>query len=127
MSTKVVVVLTALLALGAGLAWTNPTEQAYHKFQASLLREVIEGLESSRRGGQPAIITKLFKSKNSVFLESLVQSQTVRRDFVLCSLFETTIFSTQLVVLGIGGEFIPITHIEDALREVEQSVLSPRR
>ena len=116
MSTKTVALLAALLALCAALSWTNPTYEAYQKFQEQLLRQAVERMESSQPGKEPGIINKLMKSKNSMFFQSLIQSQTVHRDLVLFSLFETNIFSAQIVVLGIGGEFFPMTNVEEALR-----------
>ncbi len=127
MSIKTVALLALVMVIGAALAWTNPTYEAYKKFQEQLLRQAVERMESSQPGKQPGIINKLMKSKNSMFFQSLIQSQTVHRDLVLFSIFETNIFSAQIVVLGIGGKFVPVTNVEEALHDVEKSVLSPRQ
>lgn len=126
MSAKAVAVLVAILVIG-GLAWTNPSGEAYKQFQEQNLRQAIERMVSSRPGKQPAILNQLITSKNSVFLQSLIHSQTKHQNLGLFGLFETNIFSAEIVVLGIGGRFIPITNIEEALQDVEQSVLSSRQ
>ena len=127
MSTKTVALLTALLALCTALAWTNPTYEAYQKFQEQLLRQAVERMESSRQGKQSGVINTLIKSKNSGFFQSLIRSQTVHRNVLLFSVFDTKIFSSRIVVVGIGGKFFPMTNVEKALRDVEKSVLSPRQ
>ena len=127
MGTKALAVVTIILGLGFWLAWTNPTAKAYEHFQDQLLSRAVDRLESSGGGKKEGVLRQLAKTRSGMFFKSLVRSQTVRRNYGLFCLFETKLLGTKIVVLGVGGKFIPLTDVDDALREVEQSVLAPKR
>ena len=127
MSFKVLATITMLLAVGVWLSLNNPDGKAYEKYQDRLL------LDAVRKAGEQGatttlnVITKLVESKDSLFFKSLVRSQTTRRDLVIFSIFETKIFSTKLVVIGIGGQFFPVTDPVEAIQAIEKSVISPKK
>ena len=124
MSTKVLAVLTLVLGLGAWLAWTNPTSKGYEAFQDELMSQAVARVKSSGDGTKAAILKQLVESRGGLFFKSLVRSQTTRRNLFVCSLFETKLLGSRIVVLGIGGKFFPLTDVEEALRQIEKAALS---
>ncbi len=73
------------------------------------------------------VIRQLASKKNRSFFQSLVRSQTKRTNLGLFSLYETSLFKTKIWVIGIAGRFIPLTDMDKAVRELEQSVISPSK
>src|SRR5581483_2007678 len=101
MSTRLLILIVTVLALAVGLAATNPTWSDYLAFLDGLLNQAVAGPE-----GWPDVVGALLE--NRAVVEGVLRSQTLRRDYGLFSLFETNIWDVQFVVLGIGGQFIPL-------------------
>ncbi len=125
MSTKFLAVIVLLLAGAAGLAYTNPTSQDYQTFQDQLVRDAIARIQAAEEGTKLAVLKQFVGDENSLFFKALLRSQTTRHNLGLCSLFETSLFRANIQVLGIGGQFIPLTDLEKALQEAESFVISP--
>ncbi len=127
MSTRELLLLVLILAGALWLADMNPTSQDYEAFQDRLLTEMIAQLGSGKENAQSAVIRQLASKKNRSFFQSLVRSQTKRTNLGLFSLYETSLFKTKIWVIGIAGRFIPLTDMDQAVRELEQSVISPSK
>ncbi len=127
MSTKTLALLVLILVGALGLAWSNPTAQDYEAFEDKLLTEMIAQLGSGGKNAQSAVIRQLASKKNRSFFQSLVRSQTKRTNLGLFSLYETSLFKTKIWVIGIAGRFIPLTDMDQAVLELEQSVISPSK
>jgi hypothetical protein len=56
-------------------------------------------------------------------IDSLIRSNTVRRNYGLFSLFETQAFDVRVVVLGVGRNFFPIDGQEEIAKKLGQLVL----
>lgn len=126
MSFKVLAIMTMFLGMGVWLSLNNPDEKVYEKYQDRMLLDAAR--KAGEHGGttQQSVIQKLVESKDSLFFKSLIRSQTSRQDLVLFSIFETNIFSSKLVVVGIGGQFFPLTDPVETLQAIEKSVISPK-
>ena len=127
MGTKALGVITVLLGVGLWLAWTNPTSQDYEKYQDKLIAQGIEQLGSGGGSNEKAVLKRLAESRSGLLFKALIRNQTKRRNLGLCSLFDTKLFGARIVVLGIGGTFVPLTDVEEAFREAEKGVLGPNR
>lgn len=125
--TKGLAILVLVLAGALALAWSNPTAAEYERYQDRLLEETLARLASSQRVASRGVLQQLINSKNSLFLKSLVRSQTTRLDLWLCSLYETKLLSARLIVLGIGGTFVPLTDPEKTLQELERTAIAPSK
>lgn len=123
--TKGLAILTLVLAGALALAWTNPTERDYEGYQDELLERALTRMGTSKEGASRGLVRQLLGSKEGLFLKSLIRSQTTRLNLGLCSLFETRLLSTELVVLGVGGTFLPLTDPEEALRALEKTAVVP--
>ncbi len=123
--TKGLAIIALLLAGAVALAWSNPTERDYERYQDQLLEQALKRIGKSNDLARRGVLRQLVKSKEGSFLKSLVRSQTTRLNLGLGSLFETKLLSTRLLVLGIGGRFFPLTDPEETLRELEQTAIAP--
>jgi hypothetical protein len=97
--TKTIVAVT-LLAL---LTYTNPLMEAYEKF----IHEQI--LQETRTQDD---LTKLFGSLFGGFVSSLITNSTIRRDFIILSLYDTDFGGEQLKVVGILSNFVVISPLK---------------
>lgn len=97
--TKTIVAVT-LLAL---LTYTNPSMEAYEKF----IHEQI--LQETRTQDD---LTKLFGSLFGGFVSSLITNSTIRRDFIILSLYDTDFGGEQLKVVGILSNFVVISPLK---------------
>lgn len=127
MGSKGLAIVALLLAGALALAWSNPTEQEYQRYQDELIEQALSRIGESKDLARRGVLRQLVKSKEGVFLKSLIRSQTTRLNLGLGSLFETKMLSTRLLVLGIGGRFFPLTDPEETLRELEQTAIAPSR
>lgn len=127
MGTKGLAIVALLLAGALALAWSNPTEREYERYQEELLDQVLTKIGASKELSSRGVLRQLVRSKDGLFLKSLIRSQTTRLNLGLCSLFETKLLSTKLVVLGVGGQFLPLTDPEETLRALEKTAIAPSR
>ncbi len=125
--TKGLAIIALLLAGALALAWSNPTEREYQRYQDDLLEQALTKMGKSNELARGSVLRQLVKSKEGLFLKSLIRSQTTRMNLGLCSLFETKLLSTRLLVLGVGGRFFPLTDPEKTLRELEQTAIAPSK
>jgi Domain of unknown function (DUF4359) len=127
MRTASLLVLVILLAAAVGLAATNPSTEQYTAFlQASLnraLTQMEEAESSSETKPEKKVIREILKSQGTQVIQSLTHSNTVRRDFGLFSIFETSAFGVRVQVLGIGTRFVPLEDEEAMIRKLGRFIL----
>lgn len=112
-STRLLIGLVLILAVCVGLAASNPTWGDYLLF----LEETL-GRAAESSGGRSDLVGALLQSQNRAVVEAVVRSQTQRRDYGLFSLYETTIWDVRLVMLGIGGRFLPVSGLDEAKKKL---------
>lgn len=111
MSTRLLILIVTMLALAVGLAATNPSWPDYLRFLDGVLNQA-----AGEPDGRSDMVGALLRNK--AVIEAVVRSQTLRRDYGLFSLFETNLWDVQFVVLGIGGQFIPLDGLDQAKKKL---------
>ncbi|MBI4400297.1 MAG: DUF4359 domain-containing protein [Nitrospirae bacterium] len=127
MSNTGLVVLVAGLGICVALAATNPTTQEYGAFLESLLGTALEQTDPADSAHERNLIRNLLKSQGKTVIESVIRPNTRRRNYGLFSIFETRAFDVHVVIVGVGGVFVPVDGVEDATRKLGQIVLTPAR
>jgi hypothetical protein len=127
MKTASLLILVILLAAAVGLAATNPTTEQYTVFLQASLNQALNQMEEAEIGSETRpekkAIREILKSQGTKVIESLTHSNTVRRDFGLFSIFETSAFGVRVRVLGIGARFVPLEDEQALIRKLGQFIL----
>jgi predicted Abi (CAAX) family protease len=118
MNTLTLAGWVAGLALAVGLAATNPTMDGYVRFVEMRLAAEIDKMDQSAPRADRDLIRKIFRAQGSRLVEGLVRPKTTRSNWGLLSLFETNVLEESVLVLGVGGQFIPLRGVEEATLKV---------
>jgi hypothetical protein len=118
MSTGALVGLVLLLVLGIGLVSTNPTLDDYTEFVAATAQRAIGGAGQAGRGTERERVAQMLEGQGHRLIGSLIRTNTVRRDCVAFSLFETRLLEQRVLVLGIAHRFLPLPGAEEAIRKL---------
>jgi hypothetical protein len=113
LSTVVVVLAGAI-----GLALSNPTMDDYLRFVEQELSKAIDRMDQGTPTREQQFIRQVFQSQSRKLLESLVRPNTVRQNWGIVSQYETQVADTKVIVLGLGGRFIPIQGVEEATLKI---------
>jgi Domain of unknown function (DUF4359) len=105
------IVLT--LAGAVGLALSNPTMDDYLQFVEQELGRAIDRMDQHTPSREQQLIRDVFRSQSKKLIAGVVRPATVRRNWGLVSQYETQIADAKVVVLGVGGRFIPIKGLEE--------------
>lgn len=97
------------------LALTNPTIEEYLSFVQSELSRAIEHMDSSTPERERTVIQNIFRSHGRELIQSVVRPNTIQRNWGLLSRFETKVLGVHIVVLGIGGYFVPLKGVDEAV------------
>ena len=111
-------IMVLLLAGGVGLALSNPTTDDYLKFVEQELSTALDRMDRSTPTREQQFIRQVFRAQSRKLLETVVRPHTIRKNWGLLSRYETRIVDTRVVVLGIGGRFIPIEGVEEATLKI---------
>lgn len=106
-----IIVLT--LAGAVGLALSNPTMDDYLQFVEQELGRAIDRMDQHTPSREQQLIRGVFRSQSKKLIAGVVRPATVRRNWGLVSQYETEIADAKVVVLGVGGRFIPIKGLEE--------------
>jgi hypothetical protein len=106
-----IIVLT--LAGAVGLALSNPTMDDYLQFVEQELGRAIDRMDQRTPSREQQLIRDVFRSQSKKLIAGVVRPATVRRNWGLVSQYETQIADAKVVVLGVGGRFIPIKGLEE--------------
>ncbi len=120
---KLLVFIASVLGITVALSMTNPTAQEYEQYQDQLFDQVVNQIYASPPGKEGAILRQLTSTKDGMFLKTLARSQTVHQNYVLFSMFETKLLAAEIKVLGVAGEFHPITDVKEIVKQLEKSVI----
>jgi hypothetical protein len=103
------------LSAAVVLALTNPTTDQYLSFVQSELSQAIERMDSSTPERERTVIQNIFRTHGQELIQGVVRPNTVRRNWGLLCRFETKVLDVHIVVLGIGGHFIPLKGVDEAV------------
>ncbi|MBA5863273.1 MAG: DUF4359 domain-containing protein [Nitrospira sp. CR1.1] len=118
MSTVTLAGLVGSLMLAVWLAVTNPTMDAYLQFVEARLSAEIEKMDQSGPRRDRDLIRSIFRAQGPKLVEGVVRPNTRRNNWGLLSLFETNVLDQPVLVLGIGGQFVPLRGVEEATVKV---------
>ncbi|MDE3020164.1 MAG: DUF4359 domain-containing protein, partial [Nitrospirota bacterium] len=106
-----------------GLVLTNPTMQDYVAF---LEQRLVLELDQNRQG-KAGLVGALLAAQGREVIEAVIRPNTMRRSYGLYSLFETSLLGEHVLVLGVGGFFVPLRGLEQVTKKVEGLGLPPAR
>ena len=104
-----------VLGLGVGLVLSNPTMDDYLLFVEGQLRKAMDRSEQNHSGREQAMLKSIFRSHSHELMETAVRPHTIRRNWAVMSIYETSLFDVRIVVLGAAGSFIPLKGIDEAI------------
>ena len=103
------------LALGIALVLSNPTTDDYLLFIEGQLGKAMDRSEQNPSTREQAMLKSIFRSHSHELMETAVRPHTLRRNWGVMSIYETSLFDARIVVLGVGGSFIPLKGIDEAI------------
>lgn len=103
------------LALGIALVLSNPTTDDYLLFVEGQLGKAMDRSEQNHSTREQAMLKSIFRSHSHELMETAVRPHTLRRNWGVMSIYETSLFDVHIVVLGVGGSFIPLKGIDEAI------------
>ncbi|MBM4127610.1 MAG: DUF4359 domain-containing protein [Nitrospira sp.] len=118
MSLVRLAVLVVGLAGAVGLALSNPTMDDYVQFVERELNGALDRMDQRTPAREQDLIRQVFRSQGKKLIEGIVRPSTVRHNWGLLSHYETKVAETNVVVLGIGGQFIPIKGVDEATLKI---------
>ncbi|HLZ35837.1 MAG TPA: DUF4359 domain-containing protein [Nitrospira sp.] len=107
--------LVLTLSLCIWLALSNPTMDDYLAFVEAELGKAMDRGEGTQPDRERAVVRSIFRSHSRELVGSMVRPRTVRQNWGLASVYETTLFDSRILVLGIGGRFIPMKGVDEAI------------
>ena len=110
--------IVGVLAGAVGLAWSNPTMDDYVRFVERELGNVIDRMDQGTPTREQQFIRQVLRSQSKKLLESFVRPNTARYNWGIMSQYETRVADTKVVVLGLGGRFIPLQGVEEAALKI---------
>jgi hypothetical protein len=108
------VFLVVLLSAAVALALTNPTMEDYLHFVEQELGRALDRMDQQGSKREQQFIRNVFRVQSQSLMQTVVRPHTKRRNWGLFSRYETTVSDVQVVVIGVGGRFIPIRGVEEA-------------
>lgn len=112
------VLLVIVLSAAVGLAMTNPTMEDYLHFVEQELGRALDKMDQQAPRREQQFIRDVFRAQSKALMQSVVRPQTKRWNWGLLSRYETTVGDMQVVVIGIGGRFIPVRGVEEATLKI---------
>ena len=110
--------IVVALAGAIGLALSNPTTDDYLRFIELELSKAIDRMDRGTPTREQQFIRQVFQSQSRKLLESIVRPNTERHNWGVLSQYETQVADTKVVVLGLGGRFIPLQGVEEATLKI---------
>jgi len=108
-------ILVIVLSLSVGLALSNPTKDDYLDFVETELRKAMDKSELNQSNRDSAMVRSIFQSHNRELVRSFVGPRTIRRNWGLVSFYESRLSDTDILVLGVGGRFVPLRGIDESI------------
>jgi hypothetical protein len=108
-------ILVIVLSLSVGLALSNPTKDDYLDFVETELRKAMDKSELNQSNRDTAMVRSIFQSHSRELVRSFVGPRTIRRNWGLVSFYESRLSDTDILVLGVGGRFVPLRGIDESI------------
>ena len=108
-------VTVILLSISIGLVLSNPTMDEYLSFVEAELGKAMDRSDQDHSTREQAMLRSIFRSHSHELMDTAVRPHTVRRNWAVASLYETSVFDSRFVVLGVAGYFIPLKGIDEAI------------
>ncbi|MGH7257004.1 MAG: DUF4359 domain-containing protein [Nitrospiraceae bacterium] len=118
MNTTRLSLIVAVLLTCVGLAATNPTMDDYLKFVEARLSHALEQMDQTAPTREKEAIRTFFRAQGKRLIQGLVRPSTKRANWGFWSMFRTQFMETEVVVLGVGGQLIPIRGVEEATGKI---------
>lgn len=122
-SNRVLIVLVGLLGLCVALAATNPTSTQYGRFLEAQLTKALAHMNPEETSSQQKIMRDILTTQGKKVIDSLIRSNTARRDYGLFSVFTTRLLQVEVVVIGVGTQFVPLDSQEDLIKKLGRLML----
>ncbi len=107
--------VVTVLAMTVVLVLTNPTMDQYLSFVQAELTKAMDRMDQSTPEREGTVVRNIFRRHSQELLNSVVRPHTLRKNWGVLSWFETTVFGTRVVVIGIGSQFIPVEGVDEAI------------
>lgn len=106
-----------VVALGSsiGLVLSNPSMDEYLTFIEAELGKAMDRSDQRQSTREQAMLKTIFRSHSHELINTAVRPHTVRRNWGVLSVYETSVFDSRFVVLGVGGSFFPLKGIDEAI------------
>lgn len=111
-------VIVVVLGGAVGLVWSNPTMDDYVRFVERELGKAIDRMDQGTPTREQQFLRQVFRAQSRKLLESFVRPNTTRQNWGILSRYDTQVVDTKIVVLGLGGQFIPIRGVEEATLKI---------
>ena len=108
-------IVVMVLGVSIGLALSNPTMDDYLLFVETELGKAMDRSDQSQSTREQTMLKSIFRSHSHELMNTAVRPHTVRRNWGLMSVYETTVFDSRIVVLGVAKYFIPLKGIDEAI------------
>jgi hypothetical protein len=115
MSVLQLAIAVIVLSLSIALVVSNPTLDDYLMFVEGELAKAMDRSDQSHSTREQAMLKSIFRSHSRELMETAVRPHTIRRNWGLMSVYETSLLDTRIVVLGVAGSFIPLKGIDEAI------------
>jgi len=115
MPIRYLLLLVIALAVSVWLALTNPSMDDYLRFVESELGQALDRHETQEPSKERIMLRTIFRAHSRELVESLVRPHTLRRNWGLLSRYETTALDVHIEVLAVGGRFIPLKGVDEAI------------
>lgn len=107
--------LTIGLLASVALALTNPTMNQYLAFVETEMSHAIERMDPSTPERERTVVQSMFRSHGRELIQGVVRPNTIRRNWGLLCRFDTKVLDVHVVVIGIGGHFVPLEGVDEAV------------
>lgn len=118
MSLARLALLVVGLAMAVGLALSNPTTEDYLQFVERELNGALDRMDQRTPSREQDLIRQVFRSQGKKLIEGIVRPATVRHNWGLLSQYETRVAETKVIVVGIGGQFVPLSGVDEATLKI---------
>lgn len=112
------VALVLVLTGAVWLAWSNPSTDEYVQFVEAELQRALDQAGNRIAVQDRRFLLESVRPHSRQLVESLVRPATTRHNWGLFSQYETLVAGSKVVVLGIGGRFIPLTGVKESLEKI---------
>ena len=115
MNVLALALVVIVLGLSIALVLSNPTMDDYLLFVEGELAKAIDRSDQTHGSREQAMLKSIFRSHSHELMNTAVRPHTVQRNWAVMSVYETSIFESRILVLGIAGYFIPLKGIDEAI------------